>query len=227
MTQIILNEVCKVYKGKGYEVPALQNINLHIENGEMLGIMGPSGSGKSTLLNILGCIDAVTSGEYILNGKEITKYTKKEKASLRNKQFGFILQDFALLENYSVQYNIELPMMYSGISKKDRTKKSRELMNTLGILDKSKMYPNILSGGQRQRVAIARALSNDANIILSDEPTGALDSKTSQEIMKLFHQINEMGKTIIIVTHDKMIADNCTRVINIIDGELKKQDILP
>lgn len=227
MTQIILNEVCKVYKGKGYEVPALQNINLYIENGEMLGIMGPSGSGKSTLLNILGCIDAVTSGEYILNGKEITKYTKKEKASLRNKQFGFILQDFALLENYSVQYNIELPMMYSGISKKDRTKKSRELMNTLGILDKSKMYPNILSGGQRQRVAIARALSNDANIILSDEPTGALDSKTSQEIMKLFHQINEMGKTIIIVTHDKMIADNCTRVINIIDGELKKQDILP
>lgn len=189
--------------------------------------MGPSGSGKSTLLNILGCIDAVTSGEYILNGKEITKYTKKEKASLRNKQFGFILQDFALLENYSVQYNIELPMMYSGISKKDRTKKSRELMNTLGILDKSKMYPNILSGGQRQRVAIARALSNDANIILSDKPTGALDSKTSQEIMKLFHQINEMGKTIIIVTHDKMIADNCTRVINIIDGELKKQDIMP
>lgn len=221
MTQIILKDVCKVYKGKGYEVPALQNINLQIEEGEMLGIMGPSGSGKSTLLNILGCIDTVTSGGYVLNNKEISKYTKKEKASLRNKEFGFILQDFALLENYSVQYNIELPMIYSKMSKKYRIKRSHELMDTLGIYDKAKMYPNMLSGGQRQRVAIARALSNNANIILSDEPTGALDSKTSREIIKLFHEVNKMGKTIIIVSHDKMIMDNCRRVINIVDGELK------
>lgn len=220
MTQIRLSEVSKTYKGRGYEVPALKKIDLKIEEGEMLGIMGPSGSGKSTLLNILGCVDTVSSGKYILNGKEITSYSKKEKAALRNREFGFILQDFALLDRYSVQYNIELPLIYSKMNKKERVHRSHELMESLGILDKAKMYPNMLSGGQRQRVAIARALSNNANIILSDEPTGALDSKTSQEIMTLFHQVNKMGKTIIIVTHDMAIAEHCTRVIKIVDGQL-------
>lgn len=220
MSQIILKDVNKIYKGKGYEVLALKNINLTINKGEILGIMGPSGSGKSTLLNILGCIDTVTSGIYKLNGKEITSYTKKEQSSLRNKEFGFILQDFALLERYSVQYNIELPMVYSNIPKNKRAKRSHELMKDLEILDKHKVYPNMLSGGQRQRVAIGRALSNDANIILADEPTGSLDTVTSQEIMKLFHQINKMGKTIVIVTHDHSIAEHCTRVINIVDGKL-------
>lgn len=221
MTQIVLNQICKIYEGKGYKVPALHNIDLEIQEGEMLGIMGPSGSGKSTLLNILGCIDTASSGKYILNSKEITSYSRKEKAMLRNKEFGFILQDFALLERYSVQFNIELPMVYSNIKKKDRTHKSQSLMNDLGILNKAKMYPNMLSGGQRQRVAIARALSNDANIILSDEPTGALDTKTSQEIMTLFHEVNKMGKTIVLVTHDQAIAEHCTRLIRIVDGELQ------
>lgn len=220
MIQIALEKISKTYKGKGYEVPALCQIDLQIEQGEMLGIMGPSGSGKSTMLNILGCIDNATSGKYILDQKEITHYTNSEKAFLRNKKFGFILQDFALLERHSVQYNIELPMIYSKIPQKERVARSHELLNKLGILDKAKLYPNMLSGGQRQRVAIARALSNNADIILSDEPTGALDSKNGEEIMKIFHQINQMGKTIIIVTHDPTIAQNCSRIIRIVDGRL-------
>jgi len=220
MNLIELENVTKTYKGKGFETNALENIQLKIEKGEMLGIMGPSGSGKSTLLNILGCIDSPTSGQYLLNDKEISTYTAKEKAKIRNSQFGFILQDFALMERHRVDQNIELPMIYGRKPKSQRSKKVRELLHLLGIADKEKVYPTMLSGGQRQRVAIARALAMDAEIILSDEPTGALDSKNSQDLMQIFHKINATGKTIIIVTHDQAIAQHCSRILTMTDGVL-------
>lgn len=220
MNLIELENVTKTYKGKGFETNALENIQLKIEKGEMLGIMGPSGSGKSTLLNILGCIDSPTSGQYLLNDKEISTYTAKEKAKIRNSQFGFILQDFALMERHRVDQNIELPMIYGRKPKSQRSAKVRELLRLLGIADKEKVYPTMLSGGQRQRVAIARALAMDAEIILSDEPTGALDSKNSQDLMQIFHKINATGKTIIIVTHDQAIAQHCSRILTMTDGVL-------
>lgn len=220
MSQIELKNISKVYKEKGFETKALENIQLKVEKGEMLGIMGPSGSGKSTLLNILGCIDTPTNGQYLLNNKDIASYSLKEKAKIRNSQFGFILQDFALMERHRVDQNIELPMIYAKKSKKQRSETVRELLDLLGIADKGKVYPTMLSGGQRQRVAIARALAMDAEIILSDEPTGALDSKNSMALMDIFHRINETGKTIIIVTHDQAIAQHCSQILTMNDGVL-------
>ncbi|BCK00415.1 ABC transporter ATP-binding protein [Anaerocolumna chitinilytica] len=220
MSQIELKNISKVYKEKGFETKALENIQLKVEKGEMLGIMGPSGSGKSTLLNILGCIDTPTNGQYLLNDKDIASYSLKEKAKIRNSQFGFILQDFALMERHRVDQNIELPMIYAKKSKKQRSETVRELLDLLGIADKGKVYPTMLSGGQRQRVAIARALAMDAEIILSDEPTGALDSKNSMALMDIFHRINETGKTIIIVTHDQAIAQHCSQILTMNDGVL-------
>ena len=199
---------------------ALRDINLKMEKGEFAFIVGPCGSGKSTLLNILGCIDSQTSGQYLLNNKDITTYTLKEKAKIRNSEFGFILQDFALMEQHRVDQNIELPMIYAKKSKRQRSEKVRELLHLLGIEDKGGVYPTMLSGGQRQRVAIARALSMDAEIILSDEPTGALDSKNSTALMEIFHKINATGKTIIIVTHDQTIAQHCGKILTMTDGVL-------
>lgn len=220
MSQIELKNISKIYKEKGFETKALENIQLKVEKGEMLGIMGPSGSGKSTLLNILGCIDTPTNGQYLLNDKDIASYSLKEKAKIRNSKFGFILQDFALMERHRVEQNIELPMIYAKKSKKQRSETVRELLDLLGIADKGKVYPTMLSGGQRQRVAIARALAMDAEIILSDEPTGALDSKNSMALMDIFHRINETGKTIIIVTHDQAIAQHCSQILTMNDGVL-------
>ena len=171
-------------------------------------------------MNILGCIDSQTSGQYLLNNKDITTYTLKEKAKIRNSEFGFILQDFALMEQHRVDQNIELPMIYAKKSKRQRSEKVRELLHLLGIEDKGGVYPTMLSGGQRQRVAIARALSMDAEIILSDEPTGALDSKNSTALMEIFHKINATGKTIIIVTHDQTIAQHCGKILTMTDGVL-------
>ena len=220
MEQIILENICKTYYGKGFQVDALKNINLKIFKGEMIAIMGPSGSGKSTLLNILGCIDNAINGDYLLNGKNITSFTNKEMAQLRVKTFGFVLQEFALLERYTVEQNLKLPLIYSNTNKKEYSGIIDNLLKKLNIEDKKKRFPNMLSGGQRQRVAIGRALINNADIILCDEPTGALDSKTSSEIMELFTEINKSGKTIIIVTHDKTIASYCNSCIYISDGQL-------
>lgn len=204
------------------KVNALNGINLVINRGEMVAIVGPSGSGKTTLLNILGCIDKPTSGQYILNGKDIAQYTHSEMAIIRNTIFGFIIQDFALINEYTVYQNICLPIRYNKNLKESQKRTDIfTLLETLGISDKANTYPNKLSGGQKQRVAIARALINNPQIILADEPTGALDRKNSDELIMLLREINRSGKTIIIVTHDSNIASQCDRILEVEDGVIK------
>lgn len=213
---IKLHNIKKTYgKGDGI-VNALNGVTLTINKGEMIAIMGTSGSGKSTLLNILGCLDERTSGDYFLNGRNITEYDNL--SLLRNKTFGFIVQYFALIDDYTVYENVLIPLEYSNIKRSLKKEKIMQMLKNFKIEDKVNKLPRELSGGQCQRVAIARALINDPEIILADEPTGALDKKTSLEIMSVFKQLNEMGKTIIIVTHDVNIADNCKRIINLEDG---------
>lgn len=217
---IRINNICKTYKGKGFEVQALKNITLEIEKGEMVAVVGTSGSGKTTLLNILGLIDEPESGEYILNSYNINRCSEKELAKIRNQNIGFILQDFALINRYTVEQNIQIPLMYSDIPKSDWNRRIDESLYKMGIYDKKKRIPAELSGGQKQRVAIARALVTDADVILADEPTGALDSKTSLDIMKIFQELQSEKKTIIIVTHDNDIAQFCGRIFRIEDGKL-------
>ena len=220
MGLIELKDIKKIYGNSDVETIALDGIDLEIEKGESVAIMGPSGSGKSTLLNIIGCLDTPTSGEYIFNGKAIDKLSRRELANLRNTSFGFILQYFGLVDEYTVYENVEIPLSYSkkkGINKK---KLIKETLDMLGISDKIKKLPCQLSGGQNQRVAIARALINDPEIILADEPTGALDKKTGQEVMNILKDLNKKGKTLVIVTHDDSIASQCSRIINICDGKI-------
>jgi putative ABC transport system ATP-binding protein len=220
MSKITLQDISKSYIGKGFHVDALTNINLSIGGGEMIGIMGPSGSGKTTLLNILGLIDSPTSGSYMIDDKSVAKYDPGELAKLRNNTFGFVLQDFALVERYTVAENIKIPLIYSDFPRKNWNSKIDDVLTQLGIIEKKRMLPSQISGGQRQRVAIARALVNDAKFILADEPTGALDTKTGNEIMDIFQKIRETGTSIIIVTHDHNIAAMCDRIIKIHDGFL-------
>jgi len=220
MGLIELKDIKKIYGNSDVETIALDGIDLEIEKGESVAIMGPSGSGKSTLLNIIGCLDTPTSGEYIFNGKAIDKLSRRELANLRNASFGFVLQYFGLVDEYTVYENVEIPLSYSkkkGINKK---KLIKETLDMLGISDKIKKLPCQLSGGQNQRVAIARALINDPEIILADEPTGALDKKTGQEVMNILKDLNKKGKTLVIVTHDDSIASQCSRIINICDGKI-------
>lgn len=218
MTGLKLRDINKVYIGKQYQVSALKNINIDFQKGELTAIMGPSGSGKSTLLNILGLVDNATTGAYRIEGKDIATANHKEMARLRNKHFGYVLQNFALVERYTVLENLYIPLLYSKCSKREWKERAIEILNRLSIGEKAKEYPTNISGGQRQRVAIGRALINDPSFILADEPTGALDSKTSESIMEIFHGIICQGKTVIIVTHDYNIAQQCHRVIEINDG---------
>ena len=215
---IELRKVSKVYDDGAAVCRALQEVDLTIEKGEMTAIIGASGSGKSTLLNVLGAMDSVTEGQYLLNEKNIEEYSEKQMARLRNEMFGFVVQDFALIERYTVEKNVMLPLYYSKKYKKQRVE---EVLKSLGIWEKREELVRCLSGGQRQRVAIARALVNEAEIILADEPTGALDQATGREVMDLFEEIHNRGKTIILVTHDQKIADRCQRVIEIADGTIK------
>lgn len=219
---IQLKNIKKVYGVGNSAVEALRNLNVEINKGEMLAIMGPSGSGKSTLLNIIGLLDEATDGDYVLDGEKVSKISSSKKALLRNSTFGFVVQDFALVEKYTVEQNIEIPFAYSKekISKKVRTKKSEEVLTMLGIEDKRHELACNLSGGQRQRVAIARAIINNPEIILADEPTGALDSVTANDIISILKDLNRSGKTVIIITHDKEIAESCKRVVNIKDGQI-------
>ncbi len=211
------NEVVKVLKG----------IDLDIARGEYVALMGPSGSGKSTLMNLLGCLDTPTSGSYELNGKDVSNMTDDELADIRNKEIGFVFQTFNLLPRTTALENVALPMVYAGASKSARTQRAEEVLKDVGLADRMDHKPNQLSGGQRQRVAVGRALVNKPSIILADEPTGNLDSKTSEEIMNLFNDIHKAGNTVILVTHEEEIADHAHRVIRLRDGvvesDIKKE----
>lgn len=199
-------------------IHVLKGIDLEIKKGEYVALMGPSGSGKSTLMNLLGCLDTPTSGNYILNGQDVSNLTDDELAEIRNKEIGFVFQTFNLLPRTTAIDNVALPMIYAGYSKEDRYKRAEEVLQQVGLSDRMDHHPNQLSGGQRQRVAVARALVNKPSIILADEPTGNLDSKTSVEIMNLFNEIHSQGNTVILVTHEEDIAENAHRIIRLRDG---------
>lgn len=202
-------------------VHVLKGIDLDIEKGEYVAIMGPSGSGKSTLMNLIGCLDTPTSGTYILNDKDVSQMSDDELADIRNKEIGFVFQTFNLLPRTTALDNVALPMVYAGVSKKDRTERAIKVLHDVGLSDRMDHRPNQLSGGQRQRVAVGRALVNNPSIILADEPTGNLDSKTGVEIMNLFESIHKAGNTIIVVTHEEEIASHADRIIRLRDGMIE------
>jgi putative ABC transport system ATP-binding protein len=210
--------ISKVYKMANTIVNALQDISISIDKGEYVAFMGPSGSGKSTLMNIVGCLDTPTSGEYWLNNQLVSDMTENELAMVRNKEIGFVFQTFNLLPRATALDNVALPLIYAGYSKSERTEMAMEALENVSLGDRYHHKPNELSGGQRQRVAIARALVNSPSIILADEPTGNLDSKTSYDIMSLFHELHEKGNTIIMVTHEDDIAHYSHRIIRLKDG---------
>ena len=221
MPLIHLKNICKSYPLGDGELPILKNINLAIENGEFVAIMGPSGSGKSTLMNILGCLDKPSSGQYILNGQNVESLSSDDLADIRNQTIGFVFQGFNLLSRTSAVENVELPMVYSGVEKTERRRKAEKALTDVGLKERMYHQPNQLSGGQQQRVAIARAIVNQAPIIFADEPTGNLDTKMSVEIMHLFQQLNrDLKRTIILVTHEEDIARFADRIIHIVDGEI-------
>ena len=219
MSSIInTSEIAKIYQMGTQTVNALQSISIEINRGEYVAFMGPSGSGKSTLMNIIGCLDTPTSGTYILNTKDVSHMTENELADIRNKEIGFVFQTFNLLPRATALENVALPLIYAGMGKSERDEKAMETLENVGLADRADHKPNELSGGQRQRVAIARALVNDPSIILADEPTGNLDSKTSYDIMDLFHELHDSGNTIIMVTHEDDIAHYAHRIVRLRDG---------
>ena len=217
---ITVDNVNKTYKNGSLELQVLKNISFKVDKGEFLAIMGSSGSGKSTMMNILGCLDNQYEGKYILDGIDISKSTENELSEIRNKKIGFIFQSFNLLPRLTALENVELPLVYSSIPKEERHKRANELLEMVGLKDRTHHRPNELSGGQRQRVAIARALVNNPSIILADEPTGNLDSKSEAEIIEILQKLNKMGKTIVIVTHEPSIGEIAERKIIFKDGEI-------
>jgi putative ABC transport system ATP-binding protein len=221
---IDVKELSKVYQLGDIEVPALNGIDLQISPNEYVAIMGPSGSGKSTLMNIIGCLDVPTEGAYVLNGTDVSTMIDDELAEIRNRQIGFVFQTFNLLPRADALHNVELPLIYSGITRAERRRMAEEALSKVGLGDRVHHKPNELSGGQRQRVAIARALINNPAIILADEPTGNLDSTTGEEIMEIFEQLHESGNTIILITHEEYIANHSHRVIRLLDGKIKSDD---
>lgn len=215
---IQLSNISRLYKLGDQVVHALRKIDLEIFRGDYIALMGPSGSGKSTLMNIIGCLDTPTTGTYILNNKEVSHMGDDELSSIRNEEIGFIFQTFNLLPRMTAQENVALPLIYAGVSKKDRLERAAKALQDVGLADRMHHKPNELSGGQRQRVAVARALINNPSILLADEPTGNLDSKTSIEIMALFEELHKKGNTIILVTHEEDIARHARHVIRMRDG---------
>ncbi len=222
---INIQNLSKTYILGEIKVPALKNINLSIGENEYVSIMGPSGSGKSTLMNILGCLDVPTSGDYILNQQNVSKLTDDELAVIRNKEIGFVFQTFNLLPRADALHNVELPLIYNGTPRNKRREMAREALEKVGLGDRAHHKPNELSGGQRQRVAIARALINKPSIILADEPTGNLDSKTGEEIMVVFTDLYASGHTIILVTHEEYIANHSKRIIRLLDGYVQSDEL--
>ena len=218
-----LDHIYKDYIQGKMTVPVLKDVSLHVEQGEYVAIMGPSGSGKSTLMNIVGCLDRPTSGEYELAGKNILKLNDKSLADVRLNSIGFVFQNFQLLPRMSALDNVALPLIYAGVRKKVRREKARDALIRVGLEERVSFTPSQLSGGQKQRVAIARAMVNRPDILLADEPTGALDSKSSKQVMELFQKLNDEGVTVIMITHDSGIAGHAKRVVTIFDGELSEQ----
>ena len=217
---IHVQDLTKVYLMGTEQVRALDGVSLGIPRGEYVAIMGPSGSGKSTLMNLIGCLDTPSSGTYILNEREVSKLDDNELAAIRNKEIGFVFQTFNLLARTSALGNVELPLIYAGVPRAERLAKSKAALESVGLGDRMTHKPNELSGGQRQRVAIARALVNNPSLILADEPTGNLDSKTGTELMSLFDDLNKRGNTIVLVTHEEDIAQHAHRVVKLMDGKI-------
>ncbi len=222
---ISINNLVKNYKIGTIVVRALRSVSVDIKKNEYVAIMGPSGSGKSTLMNIIGCLDTPTDGSYILNGTDVSKLEDNQLAEIRNKEIGFVFQTFNLLPRYNAFENVMLPMVYAGKSKAERIARAEEVVESVGLSDRALHKPNELSGGQKQRVAVARALVNNPSIILADEPTGNLDSKTSVDIMNLFDDIHKKGNTIILVTHEEDIARHAHRILRLRDGEIESDEI--
>jgi putative ABC transport system ATP-binding protein len=224
---IQIQGLTKWYKIGEEVVKALNGVNLTIAKNEYVALMGPSGSGKSTLMNILGCLDTPSSGSYTLNGPDVAGLTDNQLAEIRNKEIGFVFQTFNLLPRYSALENVALPLVYAGIPKEERMHRAEDALKNVGLGDRMLHKPNELSGGQRQRVAVARALVNKPSIILADEPTGNLDTKTSHEIMALFHEIHQRGNTIIVVTHEEDIARHAYRIVRMRDGIVESDEVNP
>ena len=224
---ISIKDLKKTYIMGMEEVRALQSITLDVQRNEYMALMGPSGSGKSTLMNLLGCLDTPTSGDYYLNGANVSVMSDSELAEIRNREIGFVFQTFNLLPRLTALDNVALPLVYAGLSKSERNDKAASVLESVGLGDRITHKPNELSGGQRQRVAIARALVNDPAIILADEPTGNLDTKTSIEIMEILERIHENGNTIIVVTHEPDIAEHCHRIVRLRDGLVETDEINP
>ena len=212
----------KIYNPGENEVRALDGIDLDIEKGDLVAIVGHSGSGKSTLMNMLGCLDTPTSGKYVLDGQDVASMTDNQLADVRNKEIGFIFQGFNLISNLDAVGNVELPLVYRGVSKNERKQLAMEALKSVGLEDRMKHKPNEMSGGQQQRVAVARAVAAKPPIILADEPTGNLDTKSTQEIMEILKELHRSGRTVIIITHDEEIASQTHRVIRILDGRIEE-----
>jgi len=224
---IELIDVYKIYaEGGDSEVRAIDGINLKVSAGEFVAIVGPSGSGKSTCMNIIGCLDVPTSGTYILNGTDVSEMVDDEQAAIRNETLGFIFQQYNLLPKLSILENVELPLLYRGLPRGERRDRARIALETVGLMGREKHLPSQLSGGQQQRVSIARALAGDPKVILADEPTGALDSKTGREVMELIHKLHQAGNTIVFITHDPNLAGEAQRKVSFRDGQITSDEVL-
>ena len=220
-----MKSIVKSYVLGDEEQVVLKGINFRVNEGEFVSILGPSGSGKSTMMNIIGCLDCSTRGSYILSGQDIKDLNENELADIRSHKIGFVFQSFQLLPRLTALQNVELPMIYAGIPSHERKVRAKEMLERVGLANRIHHYPNQLSGGQQQRVAIARAISTNPTILLADEPTGALDQKTSHQVMSLFKELNQEGRTIIMITHDETIAKEASRIVRILDGNLLEEVI--
>ena len=227
MALIDLKDIYKIYQMGSTQINALDGLDCIIDKGEYVALMGPSGSGKSTLMNVIGCLDSPSSGTYLLNGTNVSTMTDDDLATVRNVEIGFVFQSFNLLPRTSALENVALPLVYAGVAKKERLERAQVVLEKVGLGDRGDHKPNELSGGQRQRVAIARALINNPSIVLADEPTGNLDSKSSLEIMALFEEIHAEGNTVVMVTHEEDIAKYAKRTIRMIDGKMANQYVTP